>query len=162
MIAGRPFEGDTVLFDGPVAAANQLFKKSARWWPVHIETVSIWASEHEPARANVSAMSGCDEDIDSLRSWSHDVLPRQPSHMVKFTELLVTGYDGNNAVLAVNLMPGCASTVVLGVNDDGQESVEAASNHATPLFSSFVQALEGLLADRNEPIPGRGATCRYA
>ena len=56
------------------------------------------------------------------------------------TEMLLTGYDDNEPVFAVSLVPGEARIVLTGETD---ETVKSAWQHATDAFS----AVSGLIED---------------
>lgn len=62
------------------------------------------------------------------------------------TELLVTGYDGNDAVLAVNLKPNEAKVVLTSTNDNGETIVaDAATEQATDAFAQVRGLLDHLM-----------------
>jgi hypothetical protein len=56
------------------------------------------------------------------------------------TEVLITAYAKDKAVLAVDLLPDHATTVVL----EGNATVEVSARQATPVFAELVTMLEGL------------------
>ncbi|HZM76487.1 MAG TPA: hypothetical protein VFC19_12210 [Candidatus Limnocylindrales bacterium] len=66
------------------------------------------------------------------------------------TELLVTGYDGNEAVFAVTLAPDEANVVLTSTDDNGETVVDSARRQATDIFAEIQELLEQVVA----------ATCR--
>ncbi len=64
---------------------------------------------------------------------------------MKVTELLVTGYNGDDPVFAVTLGPGEAIAVLANA-DDGGVAVDAVVQQRTDVFASVRELLEGLTA----------------
>lgn len=62
------------------------------------------------------------------------------------TELLVTGYDGNEPLFVVKLAPDEATTVRTVTDAGGETTVDSIAKQATDVFASVRQLLEPLAA----------------
>jgi hypothetical protein len=62
------------------------------------------------------------------------------------TELLVTAYDGDEPVLAINLGPESATVALTGKTGDGQTVVESAWSQGSEVFAAVRQLIETLAA----------------
>lgn len=63
---------------------------------------------------------------------------------MNITELLVTGYDGNEPLFVVKLAPGEATSVRTATDDSGETTVDSIARQTTDLFASVRELLEGL------------------
>ncbi len=64
---------------------------------------------------------------------------------MNITELLVTGYNGNEPVFVVTLAPNHATTVLTRADGDGDTSVESVGQQTTGVFGAVRELLEGLV-----------------
>lgn len=67
------------------------------------------------------------------------------SHM-NVTGLLVTGYNGDKPIYAVNLHPGGATTILTGHDDGETTTVDAAKKQTTQAFGQIRDLLEELVS----------------
>ncbi len=63
---------------------------------------------------------------------------------MKITELLITGYSGNDPVFAVTLAPGESAAVITAADHDGDAAVSAIAYQATDVFASVRDLLDAL------------------
>jgi hypothetical protein len=61
---------------------------------------------------------------------------------MRLTELLVTGYDGDEAVFAVIIAPDQANVVLMRTDDNGETVVGSARQQATDVFAEVQKLLE--------------------
>ena len=64
---------------------------------------------------------------------------------MNFTELLITGYDGDEAVFAVTLAPHQANAVLTSTAGNGDTVVDSTQQHATDAFAEIQQLLERIM-----------------
>ena len=64
---------------------------------------------------------------------------------MKITEMLITGYDGTRPIFAVSVLPETANAVLLTHDDDGEETVAAASERNSKMFIPMKKLLEGAI-----------------
>jgi hypothetical protein len=64
---------------------------------------------------------------------------------MKITELLITGFDGDKPVLVVSVFPEVAKAILTTADDDGQPTVEVATERATRIFGPMQRMLEGFM-----------------
>ncbi|HZM82267.1 MAG TPA: hypothetical protein VFC19_41640 [Candidatus Limnocylindrales bacterium] len=67
------------------------------------------------------------------------------------TELLITGYDGEEPVVAVNLAPDTAAVALTGKGDKGDTVVDSAweqSSNAFAAIHELIDDLERIQCDR--------------
>lgn len=69
---------------------------------------------------------------------------RLKGRSMNVTELLVTGYDGDEPLFVVKLAPDEATTVRTIADEDGEATVDSVAQQATDVFASVRQLLEGL------------------
>lgn len=62
------------------------------------------------------------------------------------TELLVTAYNGDEPVLAINLEPDTATVAVTGTDGSGDTVVGSAWNQTSQAFAAVRQLIEDLAA----------------
>lgn len=62
-------------------------------------------------------------------------IPLAEEKIMNVTELLVTGYDGNEPVFVVNLAPNVATTVLTSTTDNGEATVDATAEQASDVFA---------------------------
>jgi hypothetical protein len=62
--------------------------------------------------------------------------------IMQITELLITGYDGEDAVFAVTLAPNEANVVLTSTDDNGETVVDSAWRQATDAFAEVQGLLE--------------------
>lgn len=67
---------------------------------------------------------------------------------MKPTELLITAYDGDRPLFATSLTPEKASTVLAGIDENGDTVVEHSSDKETGAFRSITQTLLEVVAAR--------------
>jgi hypothetical protein len=58
---------------------------------------------------------------------------------MNITELLITGFDGDRAMFAVNLSPDLARAIFTEPDDDGQVTVDVTAQYATGLFGPLAK-----------------------
>ncbi|GIH06656.1 hypothetical protein Rhe02_47230 [Rhizocola hellebori] len=63
---------------------------------------------------------------------------------MNITELLITGFDGERAVFAVNLSPDMARAIFTESDDDGQVTVDATAQYASGLFGPLAKLFDGM------------------
>ncbi|GIH07111.1 hypothetical protein Rhe02_51780 [Rhizocola hellebori] len=69
---------------------------------------------------------------------------------MKVTELLITGFDGDEPVFAVTLVPDGATAVLTATDGEGGAAVDSIAKQETDVFSSVRELLEPLaLASAN-------------
>lgn len=61
------------------------------------------------------------------------------------TELLVTGYDGEEVVFAVNLVPNASTVVLTHADENGVTVVDTAWSQATDAFAAARELMVGLV-----------------
>lgn len=61
------------------------------------------------------------------------------------TEMLITGYDGDDAVFAVNITPGRATVVLTRTNEQGETVVDSNWKQATDAFTALRDVLDRLV-----------------
>lgn len=66
-------------------------------------------------------------------------------HQVQVTEMLVTGYDGEESVFVVNLVSDAATVVFTRTDDGGEAVVDSASRQASDAFVGVRDLLNGLV-----------------
>ncbi len=64
--------------------------------------------------------------------------------MMNVTELLVTGFDGDQPVYAIALAPHGATAVLTGSDGQGEVSVDSIAQHAADVFGLVRELLEAL------------------
>lgn len=62
----------------------------------------------------------------------------------KVTEILITGYDGEDTVFAIDLTPGRAKTILMTEHVGGVSTVDSVFEVASPAFDPLLQILEGM------------------
>lgn len=64
---------------------------------------------------------------------------------MRITEVLVTGYDGEQAVIAVNLVSGAAKVVITSTDKNRETVVNLARQQAGDAFTAVRDVLDGLV-----------------
>jgi hypothetical protein len=74
------------------------------------------------------------------------------------TELLVTGFDGDDPVFAITLAAGDATAVLTATAEDGETAVDAVAQRGTDVFALVRELLEGLTDVPVQAVGGFTAT----
>lgn len=66
--------------------------------------------------------------------------------MATTTEMLITGYDGDDSVFAVTITPGRATVVLTRTNEHGETVVDSNWKQATDAFTALRDVLDRLVS----------------